>query len=298
MRIEVLLIFFFLVSCSIRQEQEDGENFFLGEESDEIVVPNITDNNEQPDDVTEEEDFSNLEDKTALFKGTYTESYASEKVACGSDLISFPDHSLVMKFNIGNKAFFLNNLYQQFHQIIEGAISRGIKPVTGLDLDYLLGRQYRLNLPLGLSEGEFVYIDWGDGTCQLYYPGQDIDHLYKNKNMYQVRVIGTASKLGAEDKTSYVESLIYASSLYEVVELGDLGWQNFRNAFSKTIALESLEPSIVIHLRSLTLGQCLVSPILKNWTYLNSALRVFPFLQSPFLGPYLGCLLIINISRK
>ena len=90
MRLELLLIFFFWCPVAFGKSKRMGRIFSLVKRVTKYFVPNITDNNEQPDDVTEEEDFSNLEDKTALFKGTFTESYASEKVACGSDLISFP----------------------------------------------------------------------------------------------------------------------------------------------------------------------------------------------------------------
>lgn len=144
-------------------------------------------------------------------KNSYTaSSYALEGFHCDLDEdgvvdegedIDFPDHSFVSKWR-----------------------------VTGGDLD--------IELPVVEDERLDFYVDWGDGKCSRVN-NNNFDkrlHSYASADDYQVRIIGTVISWGGANSSSN-----YRNKLIEVIELGDVAWENLKNAFSNLPNLTSFK---------------------------------------------------------
>ena len=144
-------------------------------------------------------------------KNTYTSStYALEGFHCDlnedgivdeGEDIDFPDHSFVSKWR-----------------------------VTEGDLD--------IELPVLEDDRLDFFVDWGDGKCSRVN-NDNFDkrlHSYLSADDYQVRIIGTVLSWGGSNSSSN-----YRNKLIEVIELGDVAWENLKNAFSNLPNLTSFK---------------------------------------------------------
>jgi surface protein len=135
-------------------------------------------------------------------------SYAIEEFHCdlnddgivdSGEELDFPNHSFVTKW-----------------QVAEG------------DLE--------IELPIVEDDRLDFYVDWGDGKCSRINNDnfEQRIHSYSNEDNspYQVRIIGKVLRWGG----SNVE-VNYRNKLIEVVELGDVYWEDLENAFSDLVNL-------------------------------------------------------------
>ena len=91
------------------------------------------------------------------------------------------------------------------------------------------GDSLSIELPVINSERLEFFVDWGDGKCSKIN-SENFDqriHTYESADDYQVRIIGNVLSWGGENSSSN-----YRSKLIEVLELGDVAWENLKNAFS------------------------------------------------------------------
>ena len=115
--------------------------------------------------------------------------------------IDFPDHSFVSKWRVG-----------------EGDLN--------------------IELPIIQDERLDFYVDWGDGKCSRVR-NEDFEkriHTYNSPDDYQVRIIGKVFSWGGSNSNAN-----YRRKLIEVVELGDVYWENLKNAFSDLPNLTSFK---------------------------------------------------------
>lgn len=98
------------------------------------------------------------------------------------------------------------------------------------------GASLSFTLPLdGASAYDYI-INWGDGTIEHFTTNSDQTHTYPRYGHYTIRITGTFPHIFFNNGAS-------AWQVLRVLNLGDVGWTSFDNAFSGCSALTSISGS-------------------------------------------------------
>tara|TARA_B100000925_G_scaffold277946_1_gene246362 strand:- start:677 stop:3787 length:3111 start_codon:yes stop_codon:yes gene_type:complete len=131
------------------------------------------------------------------------ESYAKENVSCNGESVDFPDHSMVLKFDLS----------------VSSTIALSTRETSW-------GESYKHDF----------YVDWGDDSCEH----NTLSHTYDdnfisslNDQVVTVKLIGRVDVWGSDTSANYNQTL------KEVVNLGDLQWRALSAAFMDTTNLTS-----------------------------------------------------------
>lgn len=117
-----------------------------------------------------------------------------------------------------------------------------------------------------------VTVNWGDGVEESFTSAILAQHEYAERGEYEVTITGTLTHFGGNPGVSAFLMKRYLSSLYKVLDFGDIGLESLKEAFAYTTNISQLPnniPSTVISLENAFSGNDTFNLDISTWDVSN-----------------------------